>query len=483
MIKGKPCRRTKNFILCFCLDEDLYFKRINLYNGPIAKIAIFALGLNLRDCMHIIESLSIYLMAAGTVCQQFNFENRSKTMDDPIIASEETTQNRRSPGRRRLWLNIGLSLAVIVAGVIGAAYITKTAPKARRRPPAKIAPLVEVVQIQPGIHNVTVQAMGTVVPAKEIVLESRVSGEIVSLHPQFTAGGFLDKGSEALRIDPIDFELAVTLAQARVEDAESILQVAEEEAAAATEEWQLLNQNKPENAEIPALVAKKPQLEAARAKLAAEKADLQKAKLDLARTRIKAPFNTIVRKKFVDIGSQVSSQEQLAELVGTDVYWIQASIPVDRLNWITIPRQSTETGSRVRIFYRDKYEHSGKVIKLLGDLEQEGRMARILIEVKDPLGLRRKKKTQLPLLIGEYVRLEIAGRQLDQVYRIPRTALRDNTRIWVASSEDTLKIRDVDVLWRDSETVLFRDGLQPGDRLIVSELPTPVDGMDVQIAR
>ena len=404
-------------------------------------------------------------------------------MDDRIVTADKTTETTPLKSRRRLMINIGLSLAVIVAGVIGAAYITKTAPKALRRPPAKIAPLVEVARIQPGIHNVAVQAMGTVVPAKEIVLESRVSGEIVALHPQFTVGGFLEKGSEVLRIDPLDYELAVTLAAARVKDSESILKVAEEEAAAAVEEWRLLYSNKPENAEIPALVAKEPQLEAARAKLAAEKADLRKAQLDLARTRIKAPFNAIVREKFVDIGSQVSGQEQLAELIGTDVYWIQASIPVDRLNWITIPRQSTETGSKVRIFHRNDYEHSGTVIKLLGDLEQEGRMARVLIEVRDPLGLRPKEKTQLPLLIGEYVRLEISGRQLNNVYRIPRTALRDNTRIWVASSADTLKIREVDILWRDSETVLFRDGLQPGDRLIVSELPTPVDGMPVQIVR
>jgi RND family efflux transporter MFP subunit len=404
-------------------------------------------------------------------------------MDDRIVTADKTTETTPLKSRRRLMINIGLSLAVIVAGVIGAAYITKTAPKALRRPPAKIAPLVEVARIQPGIHNVAVQAMGTVVPAKEIVLESRVSGEIVALHPQFTVGGFLEKGSEILRIDPLDYELAVTLAEARVKDSVSILTVTEEEAAAAVEEWRLLYKNNPENAEIPALVAKEPQLEAARAKLAAERADLQKAKLDLARTRIKAPFNAIVRKKFVDIGSQVSAQEQLAELAGTDVYWIQASIPVDRLNWITIPRQPAETGSRVRIFHRNAYEHSGTVIKLLGDLQQEGRMARILIEVRDPLGLRQKGKTRLPLLIGEYVRLEISGRQLNNVYRIPRTALRDNTRIWVASSADTLKIREVDILWRDSETVLFRDGLQPGDRLIVSELPTPVDGMPVQIVR
>jgi RND family efflux transporter MFP subunit len=404
-------------------------------------------------------------------------------MDDLNISTKESTKTDVSSRRRRLIINIGLSLAVIVTGIIGATYITKTAPKARRQAPTKIAPLVEVVRIQPGIHTVAIQAMGTVVPAREIVLESRVSGEIVALHPQFTVGGFLKEGSEVLRIDPVDYELAVTLAQARVKDSESILKVAEEEAAAAVEEWRLLYKENPEDKKIPALVAKEPQLEAARAKLAGDKADLRKAKLDLQRTRILAPFNAIVRKKFVDVGSQVSSQEQLAELVGTDIYWIQASIPVDRLNWISIPRQPSETGSKVRIFHRNQFEHSGTVIKLLGDLEQEGRMARVLIEVRDPLGLNAMGEAQLPLLIGEYLRLEIQGRQLDNVYRIPRTALRENNHIWVASSKDMLKIRDVDVLWRDAQTVLFRDGLQPGDRLIVSELPTPVEGMTVQIAR
>ena len=404
-------------------------------------------------------------------------------MDEPIIASEETTQTHRSRGRRRRFLNVGLSLVVIMAGIVGAAYITKTAPTARRRPPAKITPLVEVAQLQRGTHHVAVQAMGTVVPAKEIVLESRVSGEIVALHPSFTEGGYLEKGSEVLRIDPVDYQLAVTLAQAKVKDSESLLKVADEEAAAAVEEWRLLNPENPKDDPIPALVAKKPQLEAARARLAAERAELQQAQLNLARTRIYAPFNAVVRKKFVDVGSQVSNQEQLAELVGTDVYWIQASIPVDRLNWISIPSRAGETGSEVRIFHRNENEHSGTVIKLLGDLETEGRMARILIEVKDPLGLKAAEKKQLPLLIGEYLRIEIEGRQLEDVYRIPRAALRDNNRIWVASSDGKLKIREVDILWRDAQTVLFRDGLKAGDRLIVSELAAPIDGMPVQIAQ
>ncbi len=399
----------------------------------------------------------------------------------------ETIEAESSDGgiprkRSRIYLSIVLSIAVLAAGVVGTAYIGKNAPKARKRPPEKMTPLVQVSSVHPDTHKVVVAAMGTVIPAREIILESRVAGEIVAIHPEFTVGGFLDKGSEILRIDPEDYQLAVTLAQAKIKDSESVLKVVQEEAAASEEEWRLLYKANPQGYKIPALVAKKPQLEAAKAKLAADGADLQKAKLNLARTRIRAPFNAIVRAKQVDIGSQVSSQEHLAELVGTDTYWIRASIPIDRLSWILIPGNPAGSGARVRISYRNGYELAGTVIKLLGDLETEGRMARILVEVQDPLGLKIKGKYQLPLLIGEYVRIEIEGRELQNVYRIPRSALRDDSNIWIASDDGRLEIRSVKTLWRDAQTVVLAEGLEPNSRLIVSDLAAPVNGMPVKVA-
>lgn len=380
-------------------------------------------------------------------------------------------------------MNIVLSLMVIIAGIAGAVYITKSTPKARKRPPTRMTPLVQVVAVAPDNHAVTVSAMGTVIPAREIILEARVAGEIVAMHPDFTVGGYLEKDSEILKIDPQDYQLALTLAQASVKDAESKLRLLEAEAESAKDEWRQLYRDRNErNNEPPPLVFKQPQLTAARARLTAEKADVRKAQLNLSRTRIRTPFNAIIRSKHVDIGSQVSIQERLAEMVGTDEYWIQASLPLDRINWILIPRRPDEPGSGVRILHRSGYVIAGKVIKLLGDLEAEGRMARILVEVKDPLNLQKKDINQPGLLIGEYVRIEIEGRRLQDVYRIPRAALRDNSMIWVVTNDSKLDIRRVETVWRDAETVLLREGLKPDERLIISDLPAPIAGMPVQVA-
>jgi len=344
-------------------------------------------------------------------------------------------------------------------------------------------PLVRVEMVQQANERAIVRAMGTVVPALEMVLKSRVPGEIIATHPEFIEGGFLKKGTKILQIDPQDYELAVEQKRSQVVNAQYALKMELGHQEVAQREWELLKGDKPAKDLDLELALRKPHLEKARAELVAAEADLKQAKLDLARTAIRAPFNAIVRNKHVELGSQVSTQDVLAELVGADEYRIQVSIPVDRLKWITIPTEMGESGSAVRIIYgtgsAPTFQRMGKVIKLLGDLDAEGRMARVLVSVKDPLDRQGNETKRPPLLIGDYVRVEIEGHELKDVFKIPRTALRDNSKIWVEKGEGVLHIRQVEVVWRDPQYIFLRDGLKEGERLIVSDLATPVEGMAV----
>ncbi|MDH3568227.1 MAG: hypothetical protein OEM61_12855, partial [Desulfobacteraceae bacterium] len=90
-------------------------------------------------------------------------------------------------------------------------------------------------------------------------------------------------------------------------------------------------------------------------------------------------------------------------------------------------------------------------------------------------------KDRTPLLIGEYVRVKILGHKLDGVFQIPRTALKDDSNIWIAKENQILEIRKVRPVWRDAEVVLLQDGLKPGEQLIISDLPAPVEGMTVRV--
>jgi len=410
-------------------------------------------------------------------------DGKDKNKNDAVKRESNTDRRPRSWWRRIL--NILLCLIILGAGIAGASYLNKTAPKALKRKPPRMDPMVKVQTVQRSNERAVVRAMGTVVPALEMVLKSRVSGEIVGTHPEFVEGGFLKKGTKVIQIDPQDYKLVIERKQSQVANARYALKMELGHQEVAKREWELLKGDKPAKALDLELALRKPHLAKARAELAAAEADLKQAKLDLARTVIRAPFNAIVRTKHVELGSQVSTQDILAELVGTDQYWVQASVPVDRLKWITIPTRKGKPGSNVRIIYgsgtESVYDRRGIVIKLLGDLEAEGRMARVLVSVKDPLDLKGKESKRPPLLIGDYVRVEIEGHKLKDVVKIPRTALRDNTKVWIAGDDGLLHIRPVKIIWRDPEYVLLKDGFSEKERLIVSDLATPVEGMVVLI--
>jgi len=405
---------------------------------------------------------------------------RKKMADNKL--NNMLTGKQSNPGKsRRPIFRIVISLIILSVGVGTASYLKNSAPRTKKRLPAKPTPVVQVETVQPSGYQIVVTAMGTVIPDREIVLKPRVSGEIVEIHPEFTEGGILKKGMKVLQIDPKDYELNLAQKQSAVTDAEYSLKLELGHQEVAKREWELLNGINPVQDMEKELALRKPHLDKARADLAAAQADLKKAMLDFKRTHIMAPFNAMVRSRTVDLGSQVTPQEPMAELVGTDAYRIQASVPADRLEWIKIPRLAGDPGSNARIFFGQGHKCSGTVMRLMGDLATEGRMARILVEVSDPLGLNRSSRDRPPLLIGEYVRIEIQGRRLDDVFKLPRTALRDNSWIWIADENQTLEIRKVRPVWRDADIVLLKDDLKPGEHVVVSDLPAPVQGMTLQV--
>jgi len=346
-----------------------------------------------------------------------------------------------------------------------------------------MAPLVKTVPLQLETYKINIPAMGEVIPAQEMVLKVPVAGEVVSMSPEFTVGGLLQKNAPILQIDPKDYQLALLQKQRSLSDAEYAYKLELGRQDVARREWDLLyGENKTDRLESE-LALRKPHLEKAEIDIEAAKAELEQAKVNLARTKVAAPFNALVLNKYVDLGSQVSPQEKLADLVGTDAYWVQVTVPVENLKWLKIPRDFTEDGAMATIHYREGSERHGRVIRLLADLSKEGRMTRLLVEVKDPLGLLVQGDRRTPLLIGEYVRVVIEGSSLPDVYRIPRIALRNDSQVWIMDKDEKLAIRPVETLWRNEEYVFMRDGLHPGDLLIVSALAAPVDGMQLRTDR
>ncbi len=374
-----------------------------------------------------------------------------------------------------------LPVVVIIAGIMGAVHLVRTAPEAQRRPPEGSAALVQVQTVGKVSMNAIVQAQGTVMPSQEVLLQPRVSGEIVELSPKFVPGGRFKAGEFILQIDQKDYKLAVERTKSQVAQAEYDLKLEQGHQEIARREWELLDM-KDQASELDfELALRKPHLLKANAALEAAKAALRETELNLDRTTIRAPFTCVVRSKNIDLGAQVTPQTQLGMLVGTDRYWVRAAVPVDHLQWVRFPDEKGEGASRATIRQElgtgTQGEWCGVVVQLLGDLEPQGRMARVLISVPDPLHLDDSSGRSLPMLIDAYVNVAIEGREVNDVVALPRATLREGRQVWIMNSEDKLEIRDVGIVWGNRDTVLVRSGLREGERLVVSDLPAPVEGM------
>jgi len=397
-------------------------------------------------------------------------------------------EQRRQPGenvsRRKISPGLFLLPAIVITcGVIAAVWMMQTGPKAKPRERVRNAVMVDVRPVVFGAYQTTVSVMGTVKPKHEVELKPEVSGKVIELGDHLVPGGFVREGETLLVIDPRDYELNVRQLENDVARAEADLKLEIGQQRVARKEYELLGEEVSD--EELALMLREPQLESAKANLDAAQINLEQARLDLQRTTVKAPFNAVVISRDVNIGTSVSQSTAIATLVGTDSYWVEASIPVSQLKWVK-PGNTGKPSSTAHVYDpaawgRDAYR-TGKTAGLTADLEEQGRMARLLIEVPDPLSLSGQTDGLPPLLLGSYVRVEIEGETLPRATSIERNLVHDGDQVWIMDSSDQLDIRTIEIEFRAVDHVLATGGLEDGERLVVSNLPSPVHGMALRLA-
>ncbi len=381
---------------------------------------------------------------------------------------------------KKRFFHFGVTIVLVTFGILGMRALTASKPQLKKHKPPASVPMVRTLKIQTGPQAIRIQGEGTVRPLREINLVPQVDGKVLHMSAALVDGGAFRKGDVLLHIDPVDYELAVTLAQANVKDAESLLELAKEEAAAAQEEWRLLHTDSSKADRKPSpLVAKKPQLAAAQAKLEAARADLNKALLNLERTELEAPFDGRVGQESVDTGQYVSPGQALATLYSTEAAEIVLPLEDESAFWFHVPGFTPGKGPgssavvRARIAGRER-TWAGKVVRTEGKLDERTRMIDVVVRVEKPYA----KKP--PLAVGLFVTVEIEGRTLPDAAVIPRSALHEDDIVWVVDDEARLHFRKVDVARMQDDEAMVQSGLQDGEELIITPLKAVTDGMAVR---
>ncbi|MCZ7585189.1 MAG: efflux RND transporter periplasmic adaptor subunit [Deltaproteobacteria bacterium] len=377
------------------------------------------------------------------------------------------------------WKRIALPVGVVLAAVLIAVAMVEFKPSATRAALQRPAPNVEILVADPKPAVVRVPATGVVKPSQQVGVIPEITGKVVHQSKNLVPGGLLKKGEVMIRVDARDYLLAAKQEESRVRQAELDLELERGRVEVARKEWELLGDDRPEDQA--GLALRRPQLETVRQNLESARSALEKAQLNLSRTVIRAPFNALVASESVDVGQVIAPGREIAVIAGIDRFWVEASIPVERLADIDVPRPGFDGSSAVVVKHEldagRAIEREGQVLGLAGGLDPQTRTARILVGVDDPLN---PPDGKLPLLPGAFVTLDIFGHEVPGAVEVPRSALVDGSRVWIADAEDKLASRDVRVAWGTDHDVFITDGLDAGDRVVLTRLGMPIDGMPVQ---
>lgn len=373
-----------------------------------------------------------------------------------------------------------ISLVILVVGGLVTFVIFSTEPEARQEGATKkTAMLVEVVPVDKGDYRPTVVATGTVQAAKDITLSSRVGGEVIDLSENFTPGSNVKKGEVLLQIDPADYRNTLQLRKSDLQLAKAELRVEMGRQDVAQKDYELIGDDlSPENQ---ALVLREPQLESAKANIAAAEAAVRQAELNLQRTTVRAPFDAHIITRNTNVGSQVAPGDDLGRLVGVEEYWIVVNVPVSKVNWLSFEEDEGSQRSSVKIVNENSWPsgqyRTGELFKMVGALNAETRLARVLVSVPDPLAT---KDTVPPLMIGTFVEAHIQAREIKDVIRLSRDYLRKDGKVWVMEN-GKLNIRDVDIEFQDDEFAYVSRGLAENDKVVTTNLSTVVQGADLRV--
>jgi len=182
-----------------------------------------------------------------------------------------------------------LPLLIILIAVFTAQLIISSKPEVKKKLHRKAPLIVKVMRLEPQSRAATIVTQGTVEARTMTTLVSRVSGEVTFVSDRFRPGGFFEKGDLLLRVDPIDYELAIKSAEAGLAEARFMLQEEQAQAEQAVENWKRLGRSsKPSD-----LVLRKPQL--ARASAAVDIVPGSRALVPVLNVLVPAKYHAVVR--------------------------------------------------------------------------------------------------------------------------------------------------------------------------------------------
>ncbi|MBU2548724.1 MAG: HlyD family efflux transporter periplasmic adaptor subunit [Proteobacteria bacterium] len=447
-------------------------------------------------------------------------------MDIEIPEKSETVTVKP---HRFLIVRILISLAILAIGVL--CFIILAGMK---EAPAE-TPFMETslqVDVSPAVATslrIPLSGLGEVRSLNVVAISAEVTGSIIYVHPRLEPGYTVGAGEIMFKIDPREYQAVLDDLTAALDRERSALNRLELECRSLHQRLAILKRNRElaraelaryqrllndsksvsqssvEAAErdfnsvsdqfeqFSQTAAESPlRLEEARQNIKSLQARLEQARINLDRCVVRAPYEARIKDASLEVGQFVTPGTAVITLV--DDINLEIRTPLDfreAEKWM--PFLDSPPNSKKPAWFRplkpvkctirwtenpEAYQWTG-ILDRVVDLDTDTRTITVAVRIHQteyPAG----SGLSFPLVQGMFCQVEIPGRMMAGVVRIPRSALAPDQTVYVAEN-GRLKTRPVKTLKAVGTDMLIEHGLQPNELVITTRLIEPMENAKLDI--
>src|SRR6056297_690510 len=321
---------------------------------------------------------------------------------------------------------------------------------------------VTVVTLEPQTVTLTATLPGRVAASAQAEVRPQVNGIITER--LFQEGAHVDANDPLYRIDSATYDAAVQQARAGVSQAQAQLGAAEREAE------RLKELQARSVASEQALDDAQSARDSALAALELARAQLNAAEIELSRTTIRARLSGRIGLSQTSQGALVtaSQAQPLAVIRKIDPVYVDVTqSAADLLRW---RRGETEEALRgadatVRLILADgsDYSETGQLKAAEPNVDPQTGVVTLRMQFDNP---------DLLLLPGMYVQVDMPVEVAESVYLVPQEGVvrdrRGRPNAWVVNEDNVIDERTISIVQDRGNQWVVYEGLNPGDRIVVS---------------
>ncbi|KZK98807.1 MULTISPECIES: efflux RND transporter periplasmic adaptor subunit [unclassified Pseudovibrio] len=321
-----------------------------------------------------------------------------------------------------------------------------------------VLPVVSYVTAQAADNTGHISVFAEVRPRWTADLKAQVSGKLLSVAPQALEGKKVSKNEVMAQLEKHTYEAQLEDAKYQQSTAEFNLKKKQNKHVLALKNWRAVN---PKEAP-PEMAVHIPELRVAEKALKAAVQKVKVAQYDVNATTIKAPFSGFVTKRHVSIGQSISVGDTLFTLL--DAEQLDITVSLDQAQWNLLEKAWQEFPAKI---YNANKELVGlaRIQRGGGFLDPKSRRYQLFLEIV--------KSPETTVLPGEFVKVELQSKTVNDSLKLPATVLTQEGFIWFLNNKDELQRFEASVVFRNDTDIIVKmpNELQEMDEKRVVQLP------------